>query len=46
LNIENEISIYPGVGHAFLTEDNYDQPGAASEAWQQTLAFLGENLGD
>ena len=46
LNIENEITIYPGVGHAFLNEDNYDQPGAASDAWQQTLAFLAENLGD
>jgi carboxymethylenebutenolidase len=46
LNIENEIAIYPDVGHAFLNEDNYDQPGAANEAWQQTLAFLAENLGD
>jgi carboxymethylenebutenolidase len=46
LNIENEINIYSGVGHAFLNEDNYDQPGAASDAWQQTLAFLAENLSD
>jgi carboxymethylenebutenolidase len=46
LNIENEIAIYPEVGHAFLNEDNYDKPGAASEAWQQTLAFLAENFGD
>ena len=40
LNVENEITIYPGVGHAFLTEENYNQPGAAGDAWQQTLAFL------
>jgi carboxymethylenebutenolidase len=46
LNIQNEITIYPGVGHAFLNEDNYDQPGTASDAWQQTLAFLAENLRD
>jgi carboxymethylenebutenolidase len=46
LNIENEITIYAGVGHAFLNEDNYDQPGTANDAWQQTLAFLAENLGD
>lgn len=46
LNIENEIAIYPGVGHAFLNEDNYDQPGAAGDAWQQTLAFLAQNFGD
>lgn len=44
LNIENEITIYPGVGHAFLTEENYNQPGTAMEAWQQTLAFLDETL--
>jgi carboxymethylenebutenolidase len=46
LDIGNEITIYPGVGHAFLNEDNYDQRGAAGDAWQQTLAFLAENLGD
>lgn len=44
LNIENEITIYPGVGHAFLTEENYNQPGTAMDAWQQTLAFLDETL--
>jgi len=40
LNIPNEITIYPDVGHAFLTEENYDEPGAAASAWQQTLTFL------
>ena len=45
LNIENEITIYPGVGHAFLNEDNYNQSGTAGDAWQQTLTFLAENLG-
>jgi carboxymethylenebutenolidase len=45
LDIENEITIYPGVGHAFLTEENYDQPGAAGDAWQQALAFLERNFG-
>lgn len=44
LNIENEITIYPDVGHGFLNEDNYNQPGAAMEAWQQTLIVLEENL--
>ena len=46
LDIPNEITIYEGVGHAFLTEDNYNQPGAAGDAWQQTLRFLAENLRD
>ena len=44
LDIENEITIYPGVGHAFLNENNYDQPGPAGDAWTQTLLFLDENL--
>ena len=46
LNIENEITIYPGVGHAFVNENNYDQPGPAGDAWAQTLLFLEENLMD
>lgn len=45
LDIENEITIYPDVGHAFLNEENYNQPGAAGDAWQQTLAFLERNFG-
>ncbi|MCO5184952.1 MAG: dienelactone hydrolase family protein [Anaerolineae bacterium] len=44
LDIPNEITIYPEVGHAFLNEDNYDEPGTAMDAWQQTLAFLEANL--
>lgn len=46
LDIPNEITIYKGVGHAFLTEENYDEPGAAGEAWQQTLRFLSENFSE
>lgn len=45
LDIENQITIYDGQPHAFLSEDNYDQPGAAGDAWQQTLAFLAANFG-
>ncbi len=44
LDIENEITIYPDVGHAFVNEDNYNKPGPAMDAWQQTLAFLETNL--
>jgi carboxymethylenebutenolidase len=46
LDIPNEITIYEGVGHAFLNEDNYDQPGTAMQAWQQTLAFLEREFGE
>jgi carboxymethylenebutenolidase len=47
LNIANEIVIYPGEGHAFLNEHNYNQPGtAAADAWQRTLTFLAESLAE
>ena len=44
LDIENEITVYEGVGHAFVTAENYNQPGPAMDAWQQTVAFLERNL--
>ena len=44
LDIENEITIYPDVGHAFVNEDNYNQPGPAGDAWTQTLIFLEKYL--
>lgn len=44
LNIPNEITIYEGVGHAFLNEENYNKPGTAMDAWQQTLKFLETTL--
>ncbi len=44
LGVENTVTIYPGVGHAFLTAENYTEPGPPGEAWQQTLAFLAENV--
>jgi carboxymethylenebutenolidase len=43
--VAHEISIYPGVGHAFVTAENLDEPGPAGEAWQEMLAFLDINLG-
>jgi carboxymethylenebutenolidase len=46
LGIENQITIYPGVGHAFINEENFNQPGIAGDAWQEALDFLRENLGD
>jgi len=46
LDIPNQITIYPGVGHAFLTEENFDEPGTAGQAWQQTLDFLAENFNE
>lgn len=42
--IPHEVTVYPGVGHAFITEDNYDDPGPAGEAWQQAVNFLDQRL--
>ncbi len=45
LGIENEIYMYPGVGHAFANPSgaNY-APEATKDAWSKTLMFLGKNL--
>jgi carboxymethylenebutenolidase len=45
LGIENEIYIYPGVGHAFANPSgaNY-APEETQDAWQKTLEFLSKHL--
>lgn len=45
LGIENEIYIYPGVGHAFANPsgNNY-APEETEDAWMKTVAFLERNL--
>ena len=45
LGKDNEIHIYPGVGHAFANPSgqNYDAD-AAEDAWQKTLEFLARHL--
>lgn len=47
LNIENSITIYSGVGHAFAnpTGQNY-APDETKDAWAKTLLFLKKNLTD
>ncbi|MBN1411875.1 MAG: dienelactone hydrolase family protein [Spirochaetales bacterium] len=37
------ITLYPGVGHAFVNTGTY-QSGTAAEAWGQAVAFLDEKL--
>ena len=43
--IENDITIYPGVNHAFANPsgDRY-APDEAQDAWQKTLEFFEQNL--
>ena len=45
LNIQNEVKIYEGVGHAFAnpTGQNF-APNETKDAWEKTLEFLNKNL--
>jgi len=38
------VSIYPDVGHAFVTPQSLSVPGAAQQAWREMLTFLDESL--
>jgi carboxymethylenebutenolidase len=43
-NITNKVSIYPGVGHAFVKYDTIQTSGAAQDAWNEMLDFLAAAL--
>ena len=42
--VPHRVTVYPGVGHAFVTSASLAQPGAAQRAWARCLAFLAQNL--
>ncbi len=42
--VRHQVTIYPGVGHAFVKSDNIGVPGPAQQAWNEMLAFLGKSL--
>ncbi len=44
LGIANQITIYPEVGHGFVNEHNFNQPGTAGDAWQEAITFLNDNF--
>ena len=45
VGIENEIHIYPNVGHAFANPSGMNYaPEQTKDAWEKTLAFLNKNL--
>ena len=45
LHVENEIYIYPGVGHAFANPSNPQHaPAETKDACEKTMAFLNRNL--
>jgi carboxymethylenebutenolidase len=43
-DVPHRVTVYPGVGHAFVTSTSLAQPGAAQQAWGEMLAFLAQNL--
>jgi carboxymethylenebutenolidase len=43
-NVDHTITIYDGVGHAFVKSTTYDQGGTAEEAWNQMVSFLNDEL--
>ena len=38
-------TVYVGVGHAFVKDEEVDKPGPARQAWAQVVAFLRDELG-
>jgi carboxymethylenebutenolidase len=43
-NVDNSINIYPGVGHAFVKSNSYQNGEQAEQAWKQMVSFLDRNL--
>lgn len=43
-SITHTVTVYPGVGHAFVSYEGLDSPGPARQAWEEMLAFLKTNL--
>jgi len=45
LEVQNEIYIYPGVGHAFANPSGMNYaPRETKDAWEKTVAFLNKHL--
>lgn len=42
--IRHQITVYPGVGHAFVTAKAMALPGPAQDAWREGLLFLETHL--
>jgi len=42
--LENTVTIYDGMNHAFVTPDGIHEPGAAQDAWNQILTFFDTHL--
>lgn len=43
-SVPNTITVYPGVGHAFVKSSTYRDGSTAEKAWRQMVEFLGRTL--
>ena len=43
-NVDHTVTVYPGVGHAFVKSDTYNTGGAPEKAWKQMRNFLDSTL--
>jgi dienelactone hydrolase len=43
--VEHTITVYPGVGHAFVNAGNYNKSGTAQNARNRMLDFLKHTIG-
>ncbi len=41
---DHTVTVYDGVGHAFVKSTTYDRGGAPEDAWNQLVGFLGNAL--
>jgi carboxymethylenebutenolidase len=44
--VENTVTVYPRVGHAFVKSNTYRNGGAPEQAWNQMVNFLKTTLSD
>jgi carboxymethylenebutenolidase len=42
--IQHTVTVYPGVGHAFVNSQTLAEAGPAQQAWEQLQVFFAENL--
>jgi len=42
--VEHTVTVYPGVGHAFVKSSTYNDGGTAQKAWEQMVGFLNKTL--
>jgi carboxymethylenebutenolidase len=44
IGVDSQITVYPGVGHAFVKSSTFQNDGPAGQAWRELLDFLTREL--